>query len=475
MPRLITLLFILIALAVLAVQNRANTLSLTLLSSETPEIPLGLLLVGAIGVGSLLTLILYGLVGVGRPPESKYRPMGKRVPYPDSPGSTNLPPSGPSSTSPSDKPYRPQGATTYGSGSTAFVSEPSAPSPVTTPSSPVSPPQDRFVQDSPVAANPSVAQDPPLQNRADVSGPSSSAVSGDKAPSDSGKSPSDSASKAPFGKGIANTFKNHFGGQAPSPPVPDNAPSPTPKTNIDPATDVKKKTKFGGSFRKRPAEAAEPDRKIGDDWGDLRTVEHRNSWEAAEEDHRRGQKRGLFDFLPGGAARDSANRLADDIAAGWQGYRSAQSPAGATGYEEDSRYSASGYQDSRYEDAEGYRNQEYAARYQNDRYGDGQYGDQYGGQYGDSQYRDSQYSDLDEGWENFDNYDDPPPRDASGAVDGKRVYGDSLYGNEEDYPEGPYPEDPYPEDPESEMGPEGVYEADYRVIEPPSKPLEELD
>ena len=128
MPRLIIWLLILAALAVLIVQNLSTPVSLVILgSARTPQIPFGLLLLGAVCIGALITLILYGLVGLRRSPESKYRPMGRRVPYPDSPGSTTLPDSGPpsgstyGSTSTAASPYN------AASSSTAFVSEPAPP------------------------------------------------------------------------------------------------------------------------------------------------------------------------------------------------------------------------------------------------------------------------------------------------------------------------------------------------------------
>lgn len=126
MTRLIILLLILAALAILAVQNLSTSVSLVILgSARTPQIPFGLLLLGAVCTGALITLVLYGLVGLRRSPESKYRPMGRRVPYPDSPGSTTLPDSGPpySSASAGTTPYSTAGS------STAFVSEPTPQAP----------------------------------------------------------------------------------------------------------------------------------------------------------------------------------------------------------------------------------------------------------------------------------------------------------------------------------------------------------
>lgn len=110
MIRVIVLLLILAALVILAVQNLATSVALVILGGRTAEIPFGLLLVGAVGVGVLVSLVLYGLVGLRRSPESKYRPMGRRVPYPDSSGDTARPP------------YQP--TATYSGGSSAFVTEP---------------------------------------------------------------------------------------------------------------------------------------------------------------------------------------------------------------------------------------------------------------------------------------------------------------------------------------------------------------
>ncbi|MGB7085922.1 MAG: hypothetical protein WBD47_10235, partial [Phormidesmis sp.] len=169
------------------------------------------------------------------------------------------------------------------------------------------------------------------------------------------------------------------------------------------------------------------DRKVGDDWGDLRTTEHLNSWdEDAGSDPRDrndpSQKRGLFDFiLPAKPPRHSADRLADDIAAGWE--ENASTSAARADY-------ASGYDD-------GY-----------DRSSD-------------------RYDELDQGWEDFDR-EGAPPTDRAGE---RRTYGESLYGYDD---EGPYPDElVYETGQVGEIGPDGVYEADYRVIEPPSKPLDE--
>ncbi len=450
MPRLITLLLILASLAVLAMQNLKTALPLVILSSETAAIPVGILLVSAICTGALITLILYGLVGLGRPPESKYRPMGRRVPYPDSPGSTTLPPSGPAtgSTGPS-----------YGSGASAFVSDPPKDTVVKTPAAPASAP----------SVNAPTVTDSPIKGSTPKADTASSGAG-----TQGSKGKNTKANKS-------GGFRSHFGSRAPSAPIPENSPASTPRTNIDEAPGVKKKTKR--KDKKRQEDTV--NRKIGDDWGDLRTPEHRNSWEISEEERRQlGQPRGLFDFMkPGSTARENAGRLASDIAAGWSGRKGAQtSPQpNAASYQE-------GYQDSYNSYDQG----------DEDSYGRGpSYVDSRDGNYPSSGYqsgyqsegyRPADYDDLDQGWENFDDYVEPPTNNVETE---RRVYGDSLYGEdsrdggygedtyreagyrEGDYKEGDYREERFPEDGPNEIGPDGVYEADYRVIVPPSKPLDD--
>jgi hypothetical protein len=356
MPRLIILLLILAALAVLAVQNFSTAIALVVLSGQTPEIPLGLLLVGAVGIGALVTLILYGLVGAQRPPESKYRPMGSRVPYPDSPGSTTLPRSSPT--------YEPRS-----SYSSAFVAEPktSDSAPDTLPNRPPSRPPDEM----------STRQ----------------------------MSTRETSAMPPQG-----LFSRPQAADYP------DGPRANPASRLyEPAT-----------------------RRSGDDWGDARTAEQRNSLDGEDDrdysrDYARsesqplgqnsGQKRGLFDFIRAGSAQASPDRLADEIAAGWD-ERVADDRSG---------YGADGY------GTDGYGTDGYAL--------------------GDD--------DLDRGWESDGgalqgNRPIPP---GSGA---KRVYSDNggLYGSDpRNGPNLPYPED----------DPGTVYEADYRVIVPPSRPLDDED
>ena len=49
------------------------------------------------------------------------------------------------------------------------------------------------------------------------------------------------------------------------------------------------------------------------------------------------------------------------------------------------------------------------------------------------------------------------------------MYRDGLYGEDDFFEEGVYADENRP----GEMGPDGVYEADYRVITPPSQPLDD--
>ncbi|MEL7071566.1 MAG: hypothetical protein AAGN15_23360 [Cyanobacteria bacterium J06581_3] len=154
MPRLIILLLSVAALAVLALQNLATTVPLVVLGRTLLDIQLGVLLAISVGIGALLTLVLYGLVGLRRAATSKYQPMGRRVPYPDSSGST-LPPSGGPSGPDSATPYGAKSPADTGySSPSAFVSEPKAdsvPSSESAGSSQpfITPPQETSVKDTP--------------------------------------------------------------------------------------------------------------------------------------------------------------------------------------------------------------------------------------------------------------------------------------------------------------------------------------
>ncbi|NJM96888.1 MAG: hypothetical protein HC800_06590 [Phormidesmis sp. RL_2_1] len=203
---------------------------------------------------------------------------------------------------------------------------------------------------------------------------------------------------------------------------------------------------------------------VGEGWGDLRTAEHRNSWNLDDSDTAAGQQRGLFDlFRAGGIGASSRQRtnqmtdqMADEIASGWDGAVSERGRSTAA-----------------------YGRQDYGPDYD-----DPAYGPDYGPEDYDSSYNDE----LDQGWENFDNYDDPPPPDNL-AEEKSTAYEKRIYGDEGLYDEGPYAgnaeqdeayeDEAYRDDaydgevPLNEVGPDGVYEADYRVIIPPSKPLDE--
>ena len=169
------------------------------------------------------------------------------------------------------------------------------------------------------------------------------------------------------------------------------------------------------------------ERPIGDDWGQRRTKEQINSWDTSVGEPSRLEEgaKSLFNF--GRNVGANAGRLAEDIASGWNKQSS---------------------------------------------------NNQSSGDRGDGWYTDARYDERDQGWENFDDYSDPP-REAYG----KRTYGDSLYDNDdglddgyagegyvsEGYADEHYGEDGYADD----IGPEGVYDADYKVIVPPSKPLDD--
>jgi len=389
MPRLIVLLLALVSLALLAIQNLATSVSLVVLSNTLPSIPLGILLVSAVGVGALITLVLYGLVGARRPPESKYRPMGRRVPYPEGPGTT-LP-------STDSTPYSSGASSSYGgagSSSSAFVTEPApGAEPSVTPSNP-----------EPFTPEPK-----------------------DTPPTDSYRSPSaepgaryDSFAKSPVGSFVQQ-----------------------PVAGI--------KSVFGKK-KDRGNRSEETLRPVGDDWGQRRTTEHKNTWELDDSSSKAEEGiKGLVNF--GRSVGTNAGRLAEDIATGWGNQQNQGNAANSN------------------PEIEGYGSEHY---YADDSYYSGNRSDGY-----DSALPDN----LDRGWENLDDYKQGPrPKIAPGEpIPQKRTYGDSLYSErpyaddetyEGPYEEGAYEEGPYEEEPYEEGPEEGVYEADYRVIVPPSKPLD---
>ena len=367
MPRLIILLLTLAVLAILTVQNTTPVALVILGSTTLPAIPFGFLLLAAIGLGALLTLFLYGLVGLKRPPESKYQPMGRRVPYPDSPGSTTLPPSGPPTSSP---PYGAPPVDTYSAGSSAFVSEPTS-SPANDPS-PASVPQDTPPSGSTGSGASYSSGDGPFIDlpRRTVS---ESPVQADSTPSDK----SSFFSKETISK-KKEEFRNRLGSAFGASTTPPGQSSPDRSTQ---------------------------NRPIGEDWGEARTAAQRNTWVG----------------------------------------------------EDDGEYSDRPYDDPSYDE------RTYDDRYDN-RYATspGPYADTSSQSQSYPPYEAS-YDELDQGWEHFNDYDDPPPQRDRPHSDSdadyrpeKRVYQDGLYGY----------------DSEEEGFREDVYDADYRVIVPPSKPLD---
>ncbi len=357
MPRLIILMLPVAALIVLAVQNRVPVIALNFLGGSLPAIPFGLLIAIAAGVGALVTLLLYGLIGLRRPPESKYKPMGRRVPYPDTSGSSSLP------TNPTTAPpYSPAEPTTTYSTS-AFVNDPAP--------------------DGPPA---SIPQDAPKDTYRD-------------APRETYEEPFDGPDLS------AQDLRNEL--QRSSNHTSDNSFVGSIRSNLSSA---KKKYLDRG----RPVD----EKPVGDDWGELRTTEQINDWEAATPSVVEEGLDSLFKF--GKSAGTNVGRIADDIASGWNNQNRGNRPPvsqSESDYPRSGAYSAEPYSDE-----------------------------------------------LDHGWENFDDGYDSPPLASSAASSSKRTYGDSLY-EEESLPTVNEHAD--------EIGPDGVYEADYKVIVPPSKPLDE--
>jgi uncharacterized integral membrane protein len=380
MLQLIILLLALAALAIVAVQNMSTSVALVLLGSiKTAAIPFGLLVVGAVAIGALLTLTLYGLVGLQRAPESKYRPVGRRVPYPDSPDSGS---SGSSygGSGVGYGGYKPATEPAYSSGraggrSTAFVNDSSPP------------------------------------NTLYDAGPGNS--------------------------NAANAY-----------------PSPEPRSNVE----------RPGSEKKKSNRAAEQplEGRIGDDWGDLRTAEHLNSWNLSSE---QTGKRGFLEFI-GLASGPPAAVSTREFETGWDdGLRDAS----VEGYADREEYRPvyDDYDDELDRGWEDFERDRYEAESAE---GYGYAPDGYGESFADSSRNSS--------------------GDSSGDFSQRRVYRDGLYDDRAGYrdEEGPYRDsrdyrrrDDYPEDDEGpydergRMAEEGVYEADYRVIVPPSKPLDDAE
>jgi len=420
MPRLIILLLTVASVTTLTLQNLSSEdeVPLVLIGQTVSEsIPLGWLLLSAVGIGALLTLFLYGLVGLRRPPESKYRPMGRRVPYPNSPDSSTLP----TSSSPSE------GGTSTSSGgytasdygrSSAFVSEP-----------PVSPPASAPPTSSP-ASSPSSPEDKPFITPPQDTSPSTSSPSASSSPY-----PSTYASPNSFADSEPRSRTSSFIQQ--------------PIDGIKSALGIK--AGLGGLGKKKDRRPADqpPTQNIGEDWGELRTTEQRNRWEVGEGNPSNFEAgaRSLFEF--GRNVGANAGRLADDIASGWE----AQSNPSSQDRESRDRPDRDRPDRNRPDYDAGY-DPNYDSSY------DADYGPNYDPNRQTDSYAEDSYDSLDQGWESFDDYSDSPP-DISAQ---KRTYGDSLYGADAASFES---EDAYPE----EIDSDDVYEAEYRVIEPPSKPL----
>ncbi|MEL6327138.1 MAG: hypothetical protein AAFQ61_09585 [Cyanobacteria bacterium J06626_23] len=79
MVRLVGLLFLVIVLVILALQNLSPTLTLVVFGSQTLTLPFSAWLLGAVAVGVFLTLLIYGLLGMRSPPRRPYRPLGQRI------------------------------------------------------------------------------------------------------------------------------------------------------------------------------------------------------------------------------------------------------------------------------------------------------------------------------------------------------------------------------------------------------------
>ncbi|MEO0646852.1 MAG: hypothetical protein AAFZ17_11935 [Cyanobacteria bacterium J06650_10] len=468
MPRLIVLLLVSAALTTLTLQNRGEDSAVPLVvagQTVIESMPLGLLLLLSVAAGSLLTLVLYGLVGIGKPPENKYRPMGRRVPYPDAPGGSSSVPSTPEP----GAGFTPQDSATssYGS-SSAFVSEPTSGasnprSPSRTvgqPSEPASapdtnpqpfitpPPQDTPPSSSPTDQYQDQYQDGYSAPDDDFAEPPNSYFRSD---SRSGFSSSDSSRSDPSHSDPSHSDPSYSEPLYSDSSYLDSEYSETRPTRSDRSNSSKNrfiqqpiaglKSVFGKK-KDRDETADVANRPVGEDWGELRTTEQRNSWNVDKETSINLEEGAKSLFRFGRDVGANASRLAEDIAGGWNDRRSDERATGHNGrpYEQ---YSADHYADS-YSDAGG----------------------------------------LDQGWQSPDDYPDGSYPDG-GYPDGdrepsaydvadKRTYGDSLYGSSSADLDGAYPADDF-DDGLDDVGPDDVYEADYRVIEPPKKPLSEIE
>ncbi len=419
MPRLIILLLTIASLTILTLQNLSseNEVPLVLFGQVVSEnILLGWLLLGTVGIGALLTLVLYGLIGLRRPPESKYKPMGRRVPYPDGPDSSTSPTSSPNNDV--GTPAAPIGyaAKDYGS-SSAFVSEPGS-SPASSPSSSPSPDSKPFIS-PPQDTSPSTSSSPAQSMFQSKTYPSTYA------------SPDSSADSQPRSKprsGPRSFMQQPIGG-------------------LKSALGIKSGSGLGKKKDRRPADES-PSPNIGEGWGELRTTEQRNQWEVGESDpsNLEAGARSLFEF--GRSVGTNAGRIADDIASGWNNQSDSPSPPDYDPNRDIDDYAEADYDslDRGWENFDDYSDSPPDTNAQKRTYGDSLYGadaEQFDSQaaYRDSAYRDDAYPE--------NTYPEDTYRE---EVDSDDVY-------EADYrviepPSKPLPSRPLPSDPSDNRGDE---------------------
>ena len=335
--------------------------------------------------------------------------MGRRVPYPAGPSSPS-PASGP----PTDSSF--SSPTSSYSSSSAFVSEP----------------QSKPIQDTPTSPStaPNVPpSDSPSTQQSSYTATASSFQDDFAEPPNSYFRQSDSPTGTRSDRTPSASTPNTSTYTPPSkPPAQESDSSLSQSANAFVQKPIAGLKSVLGKKKDRKNAAEAPEKPIGDDWGQKRTKEHINSWDANESEPSKLEEgaKNLFNF--GRNVGANAGRLAEDIASGWNNQNTNQ-PA--------SRQEPSGNEQG--------------------------YSSNYDPRYDDARY-DNRYDDLDQGWENFDDYSEPP----SDEIGQKRTYTESLYDSDDRRDSGYVEEDAIAD----EIGPDGVYDADYRVIEPPSKPLE---
>lgn len=395
MPRLIILLLPVVALIVLVVQNRTPAIALNFLGGTLLTLPFGLLLAIAVALGALITLVLYGLVGLRRQPESKYKPMGRRVPYPDG----------------SD--YSPTASRPYSDPVASYTSS-------------------SFVDDPSVVADPGPSDPTPVP----------SSYPRDSPPSDNPQNspPQPYPQDLPPQDIPRDDYSATYEPQAsPQPTVP---PQPIPSSSfIDSLKSSLPFTSKSNRGDDRSSDRPADHRSVGDNWGELRTTEQINDWETAKPSVVEEGVGNLFRL--GKSAGTNVGRIADDIASGWNKQNQTdRSPAP---------------QSEQYPSEQSYSEDELDRGWEN-------FDDGYDAPSAGSSYSDNTYS---------SNVQSGRAYSGSAQPGSKRTYGDSLYGEEAITAEDGYDNYPMPEQAVDEIGPDGVYEADYRVIVPPSKPLDE--